>query len=163
MEMQNRKAQETDIQSIVNLLNDCKPFVLPHHDYVYWILGNFYQSTTYVCVESERLIGFICGLPSIDQSTIFIWQVCVHPEFRRKGVALYLIKLLFDTSVKLGFNNLQLSITAENSFSKSMFKKFSDLNSLKMEFIKQSIVSDNIEYIYKISKIKIYRDRDTHH
>ena len=153
--MENRKVQETDIQSIVNLLNDCKPFVLPHHDYVYWILGNFYQSTTFVCVESERLIGFLCGLPSIDQSTIFVWQACVHPEFRRRGIALSLIKLLFDSSVKLGFNNLQLSITEENSVSKKMFDKFSAMNSFKMEFIRQSMISGKAENTYKISRIKI--------
>jgi L-2,4-diaminobutyric acid acetyltransferase len=149
--MENRKVQEADIQSIVSLLNDCKPFVLAHHDYVYWMLGNFYQSTTYVCAESERLIGFVCGLPSIDQSTVFIWQVCVHPGFRRRGIALDLLKFLFDSSVKLGFNNLQLSITAENSISKRMFDKFSDMYSLKMEFVKQSMISGKTENIYKIS------------
>jgi len=151
--MENRKALESDIQSIINLLNDCKPYVHPHHEYVYWILGNFYQSTTFVCVESERLIGFICGLPSIDQSTIFVWQVCIHPDFRGRGIGLGLIKLLFESSEQFGFNNLQLSITANNSISKSMFKKFSENNSLEMRFVKQSMISGMAEDVYKIRKI----------
>ncbi len=153
IEMEIRKALESDIQSIIILLNNCKPYVHPHHEYVYWILGNFYPRTTFVCVESERLVGFICGLPSIDKSTIFVWQVCVHPHFRGRGIALDLIKFLFDSSEQFGFNNIQLSITTENSISKSMFKKFSENNSLEMQFVKQSVISGTTEDVYKISKI----------
>lgn len=149
--MEFRKAKETDIEKIVDLLNGCKPFVLAHHEYVYWILQKYYKSTTFVCTRSDKIIGFICGLPSPDQSTIFIWQICAHPDFRRKGIALELIKLVFDTSVEFGFNNLQLSITTENSISKNLFKKFTDMNSLNLDLIGQSTILEKIEDIYKIS------------
>jgi L-2,4-diaminobutyric acid acetyltransferase len=153
--MNYRQAEEKDIPTIVHLLDDCRPYVLPHHDYLYWMLCDYFQSTCFVCEESDKFIGFISGVPSIDQSTVFIWQVCVHPESRKRGVALNLIKLLFDSSLKLGFNNLQLSITAENSISKKMFDRFSDMHSLKMEFLNQSTISGKTENIYKISRIKI--------
>lgn len=153
--MEFRKTEEADIQNIICLLNDCKPFVLAHHNYVYWILQRYYQSTTFVCTQTDDIIGFICGLPSVDQSTVFIWQICVHPDFRRKGIALKLIKLLFDTSVEFGFNNIQLSITTENSISKNIFKKFSNMNSLNMDLVGQSSISGKIEDIYIISEIEI--------
>jgi len=97
----------------------------------------------------------VSGLPSVGQSTVFIWQVCVHPDYRREGIALELLKLLFGASVKFGFNNIQLSIATENINSHKMFEKFSDTYSLKMEYQKQTMISGIPENVYKISKIQI--------
>ncbi len=151
--MNFRQAEEKDTQLIVNLLNDCRPYVLPHHDYLYWILSNYYQSSCFVCEKSDRLIGFVSGLPSVDQSSVFIWQICVHPDYRRQDVANTLLRMLHEASEKNGFHHLQLSITRENSTSLRMFKKFSAENSLTIEFLRQVNLSGTIENIYKISKL----------
>jgi L-2,4-diaminobutyric acid acetyltransferase len=151
--MNYRKAEEKDIQPIVRLLNDCRPYVLAHHDYLYWILCNYYQSSCFVCEAQDRLIGFVSGLPSLDQMSVFIWQICVHPEYRRKGVACRLLQLLHEVSELNGFKHLQLSISKENSTSFRMFNRFADKNSLKMEFKKQVDISGTTESIYNICKL----------
>lgn len=151
--MKLRQANKKDIQSIVNLLNKCRPYVFPHDDYLYWILSNYCHSSCFICDDLDKTIGFVSGLPSLDQTTIFIWQICVHPEYRRKGVASLLLNRLFETSVLNGFNQLQLSITDKNVDSYTMFCRFAENNSLKLELLKQVEIGGIIENVYKIRKM----------
>lgn len=151
--MNFRQAEEKDIVPIVHLLNDCRPYVLAHHDYLYWILSNYFQSSCFVCEDSGKIIGFISGLPSVDQNAVFIWQICVSAEYRRKGIACALLYRLYEVSEQNGFDHIQLSITAENSASFDMFSRFANKNKLKMELVKQVGILKNTENIYKISKL----------
>ncbi|MDA3852565.1 MAG: GNAT family N-acetyltransferase [Spirochaetaceae bacterium] len=147
-----REFCETDIQKVMKLLNKSKPYVLAHHEYIYWMLSSFHSETSYVYVESDSIIGFLGGMQSIQESSVFIWQICVDPEYRRKNIAMELLSELDKLLINKNIENIQLSITRGNSASLKLFKKFTLRKSLQLQFIKTVELSASTEDLYKISK-----------
>ncbi len=147
-----RSFNEKDIQSVVELLQSCRPFVFPHDEYLYWVLTEYYPSTSFVCEDSGCIVGFVSGLQSVEQSTIFVWQICIHPAHRRKGLGSRLLKSLFDRIVEDNLDNMQLSITKENLSSYQLFENFAAEHSLTMELLKTVHVSGSSENVYRICR-----------
>lgn len=50
---------------------------------------------------NNRIIGFISGMPSIDKGSLFIWQLCVHNDYRGRGIATLLLDSLFQKAKRL--------------------------------------------------------------
>ena len=59
------------IQDVQKLLEDCTPYVLPHHPYAYWIMGEYFPSLCLIAQEHEDIAGFVCGLHSVERDTVF--------------------------------------------------------------------------------------------
>ncbi len=145
-----RNFNETDIQQAVNLLNDCRPYVFAHNEYLYWMLAEYYNSTSFVCYDSGSVIGFVSGLLSADKSTVFVWQLCIHPNYRRKGIANRLLKSVLDVVVANNIQSIQLSMAQENAASYKLFEGFSGENSLTMEHVRTVAISGAAEVVYQI-------------
>lgn len=131
-----RSIKEEDIVEVRKLLDKGKPFVLPHHHYVYWMMCKFYVSSNFVAVDdNSRIAGFLCAIPDEKKESYFIWQIVVNEEYRGQGIGRKLLNNLLICANKEKIKKIVLTIDVNNNISKSMFEKFAkDMNSeLKLD------------------------------
>jgi L-2,4-diaminobutyric acid acetyltransferase len=147
-----RNLSKTDIPFIMDLLDRCKPYVLAHHEYIYWMLSNYHSKSCFVFAEGEQIIGFLGTLQSIEKSTAFIWQICVDPDYRRKNIAFKLLKELEKLLRDKTIQNIQLSIADGNSASFNLFDSFSKQNDLTFRKIDSIEISGNVDSVYIIEE-----------
>ena len=86
-----RNISNKEFEKIQSLINNCGEYVTTYHLYTYWILSNYFNKTCNVAEDKEKIIGFISGLPVIENKIIFIWQLCIRDKYRNKGIAFKLI------------------------------------------------------------------------
>ena len=149
--MKYRNIEKTDIPLVIKLIKKCAPQLVPHHEYTYWVLSRYFGSTCFVCEKDKEIIGFVSSMGSVDESGLFIWQICVDPNYRRKNIANNLLLKVFKSLSKLGLNNLQLSIEDYNSPSKNLFTHFAKTNNLTIKKIGEDELGGSTETIYQIS------------
>jgi len=148
--MNIRNLQKKDLASVMNLLNRCRPYVLAHHEYLYWMLSDYHSKSSFVYTEKDKILGFLGALQSIEKSTAFVWQICVDPEHRRKNIACKMLQEL-EKLMKEGFiDNIQLTINQENSASYQLFQQFTKQSNLVMEKINTVKIGEDQENVYLI-------------
>lgn len=118
--------KQEHIPAVTELLTKGTPYVLPHHDYVYWIMKEYYPSSNYIAVADNKVIGFICALPSIDKKCYFIWQIVVDAGYRGKKVATLLVNRIIEEAKLKGLNRLELTISHSNEVSYKLFASIAD-------------------------------------
>lgn len=144
-----RTLKKGDSEGIRKLVEKCEPFVVAHNLYVYWILENYYPHTSFVSGEEKKIIGFLGAMPATDKGCIFLWQICVHPDYRRGGIAYKLIKALLDVQKEFKIKHIQFSITDENEASKRMFGAYAERNNLKMVELRKEKIGQRTDILYQ--------------
>lgn len=139
-----------DVQEVIELVARCKPYVVPYNQYAYWILQNYFGSTCRIVKVENKIIGYISAMPSIDKNTVFIWQLCIDDEFRGKGLGTLLLSSVSDEAIRLGYGNLQLSISDTNTASQSLFKRFAQKNNFNMFEVERIKFGEMTEIIFQI-------------
>lgn len=139
-----------DIDSVIELVNKCRPYVVPHHNYQYWILSKYHSQTSFVYTESNKIIGFLACLQSLECHSIFIWQICVDENHRKKSIAKKLLNKLSSAMKELKISRIDLTITEGNEASKSLFSKYARSVSSKLILDESVKIIENIENVYKI-------------
>ncbi len=78
--------------------------------------GSFSQQASYVVVErgSRELAALVLGSRVSEQSG-HLTQVCVHPAFRRRGLARMLLGHAAHSFVRLGATEISLTVTEANA------------------------------------------------
>jgi L-2,4-diaminobutyric acid acetyltransferase len=151
--MEVRELREGESGQVQELIRECGPYVVPYNVYAYWMLENYYASTCKVAVDNNRMIGFVSGMPNIDKGLLFIWQICVHKDYRGRGIAALLMDSLLMTAKEHGFKKFELSISEGNNASLNLFRSFSDKNDLSMVEKKRCAFGDVAEIVYEISLV----------
>jgi ribosomal protein S18 acetylase RimI-like enzyme len=85
--------------------------------------GAFSPQVSHVIVErtSRELVGLILGSRVSPQSG-HITQVCVHPEFRRRGLARLLLSLTAYWFMRQGATEISLTVTESNSDAVDLYR-----------------------------------------
>ena len=113
------------IQNVQKLLEDCTPYVLPHHPYSYWIMSEYFPSLCFIVLENKEVAGFVCALHSVEKDSVFIWQLAVKSSYRKKGIAAMLCDEVMKYASKNNVGSLQTTINDTNTASIAFFSKFS--------------------------------------
>lgn len=150
MEMEIMNLKKENIPAVMELLSNGKPYVLPHHDYVYWIMEGYFPSSNYVVSEDNKVIGFICALPSIDKKCYFIWQIVVDVDYRGKKIASKLVDRIIEESKVHGYNKLELTINKDNKASYKLFQRIAIKHNSSLIKIGEYKYKDLEEILYSI-------------
>ncbi len=152
--MDVRNISQGDSSRVLSLVEQCGPYVAPHNLYVYWMLENYYASTCKVIEHDSELIGFISGMPSVDNNSLFIWQICIHKEYRNQGIASLLMDSILQSAREIGYRFMELSFSESNNAGQSFFEKYAQTNQLKTVEKRKEHIGNIIEEIikYEISK-----------
>ncbi len=148
--MELMKLKKEAISEVMELLSSGKPYVLPHHDYVYWIMQEYFPSSNYVVSDESRIIGFICALPSIDKKCYFIWQIVVDSDYRGKKIASLLVNRIIEEAKLKKFNKLELSISIENEASQKLFEYIAKEHNSTLKKTDEYHYKNAIDNVYSI-------------
>ena len=85
--------------------------------------GNFSSQASYVVVEraSRELAALVLGSRVSAQSG-HLTQVCVHPAFRRRGLARMLLSHAAFSFMRLGAAEISLTVTEANTDAIELYK-----------------------------------------
>jgi L-2,4-diaminobutyric acid acetyltransferase len=148
MEIMSLKREK--VPAVIELLSKGNPYVLPHHDYVYWIMEGYFSSSNYVVLDGNKIIGFICALPSIDKKCYFIWQIVVDTEYRGRRVATLLVNHIIEEAKLKGYNKLELTINYDNKASYKLFERIANEHNTSLKKIGEYKYNDLNDIVYSI-------------
>ncbi|WP_335991928.1 diaminobutyrate acetyltransferase [Glycomyces sp. MUSA5-2] len=98
--------------------------------YAYLLWCRDFADTSVVARAGDRLAGFITGYrrPAAPD-TLFVWQVAVGPDFRRRGLASRMLGHLAETvRADIGVRFVEATVTPDNKASMHLFESFAQAN-----------------------------------
>ncbi|MFD0677200.1 MULTISPECIES: GNAT family N-acetyltransferase [unclassified Paenibacillus] len=138
--MNVRSISKGDSTRILGLVEQCGPYVAPHNLYVYWMLEQYYASTCKIIEKDNDIIGFVSGMPSVDNNSLFIWQICIHHKYRNQGIATLLLDSSLHSAREMGYKFMELSISKDNIASQMFFDKYAQTKQIaSVEKFEQNI------------------------
>lgn len=119
-----------------------------HTPYTYWVMCSYCNRCSYALFVDNQIIGYVMCVE--NPNTVFIWQLCVLPEFRKNGYATILLNEVFDLAKTL-HKNIQMTIEDDNAASVGCFQKICTKYQCTMKVIGEvQNHSNHTEYIYRI-------------
>jgi L-2,4-diaminobutyric acid acetyltransferase len=93
--------------------------------YAYLLWCRDFAATSVVARAGDRLAGFITGYRRPDApDTLFVWQVAVGPDFRRRGLASRMLDHLVEPLRSEGVRFVESTVTPDNKASLHLFSSF---------------------------------------
>ncbi|MCD0447208.1 diaminobutyrate acetyltransferase [Glycomyces sp. A-F 0318] len=97
--------------------------------YAYLLWCRDFADASVVARSGDRLAGFITGYRRPDSpDTLFVWQVAVGPDFRRRGLASRMLDHLAESSRSEGVRFVEATVTPDNKASMHLFGSFAKAN-----------------------------------
>jgi len=95
--------------------------------YAYLLLALDFAGTCRVAVEQDRILGLVAGYRRpAEPETLFVWQVGVHPDAQRQGLASRMILDILDTETGPRFRFLEATVAERNGPSDRLFRGIAD-------------------------------------
>ncbi|RRS00165.1 diaminobutyrate acetyltransferase [Glycomyces terrestris] len=101
--------------------------------YAYLLWCRDFADTSVVARAGGRLAGFITGYrrPAAPD-TLFVWQVAVGPDFRRRGLASRMLGHLTAAACERGVRFVEATVTPGNKASQHLFASFAAANDARI-------------------------------
>lgn len=82
-----------------------------------------FADTCMLAEQGGDAVGWVSAYrPPARPSTLFIWQIAVHPKARGEGLGRELIEALLESDACAGVRRIETTITAANDLSWALFK-----------------------------------------
>jgi len=113
-----------DGPALHRLIADCPPLDV-NSRYCNLLQVSHFADTCVLAELDGELVGSVTGyrLPG-DPSTVFVWQVAVHPKGRGMGLGRRMLHALVDRPACEGVRYMDTTITEDNVASWKMFEGF---------------------------------------
>lgn len=142
LQLKVRNFTPDDGEKIRSLANECQP-LLVNGVYINIFLAKYFGNTCFVLEQGPDLIGFVSGLrSSIDPTVFFLWQLGIAQKSRGHGHSQPLIEAIVRSAQKLGCKSVQFSISPDNPQSLGAFSSFAAKNSLKLSILEEKKYQD---------------------
>ena len=99
-----------------------------HTPYSYWVVCNCFGDSCFMLKEKDKVIGTILTVRNKD--TLFVWQIGVLKEYRRKGYSQILYDAVLNYAHKNGQTKLSMSVDPTNEASFNSINCFCRRNNL---------------------------------
>ncbi len=138
-----RKPEISDSKQIHSLVDHCKPLDL-NSLYAYLLIAHHFRDTSVVAERDDnKIVGFISGYrPPSTANAIFVWQVAVHQEARRHGLAKKMLRNIVDREEVSSANYLETTVTPSNKASARLFRSLAE--ELNTECIETELFADHL-------------------
>ena len=92
--------------------------------YLYLLLCHHFSDTCFIGEDDGNIVAFLSAYkPPNNPETIFVWQITVHNDMRRRGVASTMLNLLVDEIMPSGtVAYVEATITPANMASGNLFR-----------------------------------------
>lgn len=145
-----RNVSDADAALLRHLSKMCPPLDV-HTPYTYWVIAKYHAFSSFILECDSNPIGFITALDTHE--TVFIWQIGILEEYRRKGLSEMLISAVFNYSKSVS-KDLEVTIAAENKASKSAFLSICKKQNAAIEENEVIEIRDLDDYSFKETEIK---------
>lgn len=145
--MQIRNVRSEDAVILRQMAIDNPPLE-EHTPYTYWVMCSYSNHCSYALTDEDKIVGYVMCLEG--DGVLFIWQLCVLPEFQGRGYSQLLLDKVFNFA-KSKNKPIQVSIEEENIASVASFNKICKQHDCTMVMIGD--VHNNtqeVELIYQI-------------
>jgi L-2,4-diaminobutyric acid acetyltransferase len=137
-----RELSIVDAATLQKLTNQCQPLLI-NDIYVNIFLAKYFENTCFLLKNSGEAVGFVSGLRSTVEPTIFfLWQLGIIPKLRGKGLSTLLIEKVVKAAQDLGCHRIQFSIAPGNEQSLRAFTTFSTKCGWIMKVIEEQKYQD---------------------
>ena len=90
--------------------------------YAYLLLGHLFADTCVLAEDGDGPAGFTSALLAPGRpETLFVWQVAVHPDRRRRGLAGRMLRHLLGRPACAGVRSVEATVTPGNGASRALF------------------------------------------
>lgn len=122
MKIMYEKPKVGDGKEIWKLVKNSSPLDV-NSEYLYLLLCQHFSNTCVIAKADSKIVGFISAyiLPN-QKDTIFVWQVAVAKEFRKKGISTNMMKSILSRPVCESVSYLEATVTPSNVSSRKMFE-----------------------------------------
>lgn len=105
------------------LISQCQPLD-ENSAYCNFLQSSHFANTSIIAEMHERCAGFISAYRKPDEpTTLFIWQVAVHPDSRGEGLAFHMLQTLLKREGLHNVEYVETTITSDNQGSWNLFRK----------------------------------------
>lgn len=137
--MNIRNCTSEDVGQVGALVNRCKPLLILHTAYTYWVLFKYMSSTCFVLEENGKIIGYTTALRSTDNPDIlFWWQMGIEEEYRGRKYSFLLTEAIVKKARALGCKHIQFTIDSSNRASYGSVSSYANKNKISMKKIGES-------------------------
>ena len=92
--------------------------------YAYLLICRDFSATSLVATISDQVMGFVSAyVPPDRPDVVFVWQIGVSADARKRGIARRLLKALIDTVADREIHYLEATVTPSNTASRRLFEK----------------------------------------
>ncbi len=117
-----RKPTPRDGSSIYNLIKSSPPLDL-NSLYCYLLISLHFGDTSVIAENDNGIAGFISAyIPPSRNDTLFIWQVAVHENARKCGLATKMIGHILARPETGPVAYIETTVTPSNTASESLFR-----------------------------------------
>lgn len=114
---------------IIGLMALGEPYIRPRTSSDYWAYATLFSTTCPVATIDGQLAGAIIGFRSQDvPEDVYLQDVMVHPDFRRRGVANALVRSVHAVAQAWGCHRLYLTSEPDNADADSTWRKLGFVN-----------------------------------
>lgn len=136
-------------------------------DYAYLLMCTHFATTCAIAHKGDESAAFVTGyIPPNKPETLFIWQICVRPAYRRLGLGLLLIESLLQRTDCKNVRYVAASINPSNHASQKMFHSLAKHHHTECQmrpfFSKDLFGSSNHEeeLLYRVGPLKCNKQKE---
>jgi L-2,4-diaminobutyric acid acetyltransferase len=108
---QIRAPRESDLPGIVNVIQNCGPYLTAYSSYQPWLYLHLFSDTCAVAEINGTVVGWCSVLPAPD-GRFFLHQLGVRPEARQQGIARSLLRHALE-KLSAGREGFTLELTTD--------------------------------------------------
>lgn len=111
---------DAPVSRLIDIAEECVPFVRPRTESDYWLYGRLFSGTCRAVVDEGIVAGFVVAFRGQDDPfEIYIQDVAVSSASRRRGHARRLVEDVVRTGRRLGTTRVWLTSEPENAVARA--------------------------------------------
>jgi len=119
-----RLPSANDADEVYRLIKVCKPLDL-NSRYTYLLLCDHFRDTCVIADIKDRIFGVVLGYRHPRKpNTLFVWQIAVEPNKRKRGIALSMLQQLLNRDYLNNISYVEATAIPSNEASAALFRSF---------------------------------------
>ncbi len=121
-----RTPELTDAPQLYQLVGSSKPLA-QNSPYLYLLLCHHFADTCVVASIGDKIVGMTTAYLIPEKTDVlFIWQIAVSPDVRKRGLAQAMLRHLLKRKSCRGVKYLEATVAPSNSAPQKLFKSLAE-------------------------------------
>lgn len=120
-----RQLQRNDLEAVISLIETNSSVLAPNNRMIYYITCNVFTEYSFVAEDRGEIVGIALVFSAEGINNLWLHQLAISPDFRRKGIAYRLMATLEEKlkSENSTFIGIRLAVKEDNLPAKALYEK----------------------------------------